>query len=43
MFVHLIIHVYTFIYVPIDEQLNVNDLMSKLLINVANQKKKEYS
>lgn len=27
--------------VPIDSQLNVNDLTSKLLINVANQKKKE--
>ena len=29
------------IHVPIDGQFNVNDLTSKLLINVANQKKKE--
>lgn len=28
-------------HVPIDGQFNVNDLTSKLLINVANQKKKE--
>jgi len=29
------------INLPIDGQLNVNELASKLLINVANQKKKE--
>ncbi len=28
--------------VPIDDKLNLNDLVSHLLINVANQKKKEY-